>query len=93
MKKPALFKFRLYVAGDASNSTQAIANLKALCSEHLPQRYEIEIVDVFREPKRAMAEGVLLTPMLVRVSPDPVRKIVGNLSQSQPLMQMLELPP
>ena len=46
MKKAVHFTFRLYVAGDAPNSTQAIANLRALCSEHLPERYEIEIVDV-----------------------------------------------
>jgi circadian clock protein KaiB len=93
MNKPPHFKFLLYVAGDASNSTEAISNLNALCREHLPERHEIEIVDVFREPKRAMAEGVLLTPMLVRVSPDPIRKIIGNLSQIKPLMQMLELLP
>ncbi len=70
----------------------AVANLHALCREHLPERHEIEIVDVLREPKRALAEGVLLTPMLVRVSPDPIRKLIGNLSDSKPLLQMLELP-
>jgi circadian clock protein KaiB len=90
MSKLAHFKFRLYVAGDAANSMQAVSNLKALCREHLPERHEIEVVDVLREPNRALAEGVLLTPMLVRVSPDPIRQIVGNLSQSKPLMQMLE---
>jgi len=91
MNKLPHFKFRLYVAGDASNSMEAISNLKALCRDHLPERHEIEIVDVFREPKRAMAEGVLLTPMLLRVSPEPTRRIVGDLSQIKPLMQMLEL--
>ncbi len=90
MSKQIYFKFRLYIAGDAANSTEAIANLNALCREHLPERHEIEIVDVFREPKRAMAEGVMLTPMLVRLAPDPTRKIVGNLNQIRPLLQMLE---
>jgi circadian clock protein KaiB len=90
MSAPPLFKFRLYVAGDASNSTEAISNLNALCREHLPERHEIEIIDVFRQPERAMAEGILLTPMLVRVSPEPIRKIIGNLSQLKPLMQLLE---
>ena len=93
MKKRAFFNLRLYVAGDAPNSMQAVANLHALCREHLPGRHEIEIVDVLREPNRALDEGILLTPLLVRLSPDPIRKIVGNLSQSGPLMQMLELPP
>jgi circadian clock protein KaiB len=90
VSKQIYFKFRLYIAGDAANSTEAIANLNALCREHLPERHEIEIVDVFREPKRAMAEGVMLTPMLVRLAPDPTRKIVGNLNQIRPLLQMLE---
>jgi circadian clock protein KaiB len=93
MSRPAHFKFRLYVAGDAANSMQAVSNLHALCREHLPERHEIEVIDVLREPKRALDEGVLLTPMLVRVSPDPIRRIVGNLSLPQPLLQMLELPP
>jgi circadian clock protein KaiB len=93
MSKPPHFKFRLYVAGDAANSMEAVANLRALCLEHMPERHDIEVVDVLREPQRALAEGVLLTPMLVRVSPDPIRKIVGNLSLPQPLLQMLELPP
>ena len=92
MKKGTFFNLRLYVAGDAPNSMQAVANLHALCREHLPGRHEIEIVDVLREPQRALDEGILLTPVLVRLSPDPIRKVVGNLSQSEPLMQMLELP-
>jgi circadian clock protein KaiB len=90
MSKTAHFKFRLFVAGDAANSMEAVSNLQALCREHLPERHEIEVVDVLREPKRALEEGVLLTPMLVRVSPDPIRKIVGNLSHAKPLMKMLE---
>jgi circadian clock protein KaiB len=93
MNKEPHFKFLLYVAGDALNSTEAISNLNVLCREHLPERHEIEVVDVFLQPNRAMAEGVLLTPMLVRVSPDPIRKIIGNLSQIKTLMQMLELLP
>ncbi len=93
MNKEPHFEFRLYVAGDASNSTEAICNLKAFCREHLAERHEIEIVDVFSEPKRAMAEGVLLTPMLVRLCPGPTLKIIGDLSQIKPLLQMLELHP
>ena len=90
MNKRAHFTFRLYVAGDAPNSTMAIANLKALCREHVPDRHEIEIVDVLREPNRALADGVLLTPMLVRCSPAPVRKILGNLSEPKTLLQVLD---
>jgi len=91
MKKPAHFKFRLYVAGDSPNSAQAVTNLKALCHEHLPERHEIEIVDVMREPKRALTDAVSLTPMLVKLSPAPIRKIVGNLGHREPVLQSLGL--
>jgi len=90
MSKVTIFKFRLYVAGDAPNSTQAIANLKLFCEKHLKNRYEIEEVDVLREPERSLADGVLLTPLLVRIAPTPVRKIVGNLSDQNPLLLLLE---
>jgi circadian clock protein KaiB len=91
MSRRTLFKFRLYVAGDAQNSAQAVANLNALCGEHLPDRHEIEIVDVFREPKRALAEGIFMTPTLVKLAPSPVRRIVGTLSQTEPVLQALGL--
>jgi circadian clock protein KaiB len=93
MSKPANYKFRLYVAGNSQNSTQAKANLKAFCSEHLPDCHQIEIVDVLVEPKRALADGVLLTPTLLKVSPDPIRKIIGTLTQHLPLLAALGLSP
>ncbi len=86
------FKFRLYVAGGGPNSTQAVANLRALCREHLPERHEIEIVDVLREQKRALADGVMLTPLLVKLSPGPVLKILGTLSKRELVLQALGLP-
>jgi circadian clock protein KaiB len=85
------FKIRLYVAGNGPNSAQAIANLNALCSEYLKDRHEIEIVDVLREPQRALADSVFLTPMLLKVSPAPIRKIVGTLGQREILLQALDL--
>jgi circadian clock protein KaiB len=91
MSRRGLFKFRLYVAGEAQNSAQAIANLAALCRTHLPERHEIEVVDVFREPGRALAEGIYMTPTLVKLAPAPVRKIVGTLSQTQPVLLALGL--
>jgi circadian clock protein KaiB len=91
MSRRALFKFRLYVAGDAANSTQAAANLAEFCRAYLPNRYEIEVVDVFRAPKRALADGIFMTPTLVKLAPSPVRRIIGTLSQLQPLLQALGL--
>jgi circadian clock protein KaiB len=82
-----LFKFRLYVAGDTENSGQAEVNLTTLCREHLANRHEIEIVDVFREPKRALADGIFMTPTLVKLAPTPVRTIIGTLSQPQRVLE------
>jgi circadian clock protein KaiB len=87
------YKLRLYVAGDSPNSARAVLNLKAFCQEHLPERHQIEIVDVFLDPKRALSDGILLTPTLVKLSPVPVRKIIGTLSQTQTLSQALGLSP
>jgi len=85
------FKFRLYIAGDTENSAQAIANLTKLCSTRLADRHEIEIVDVFKEPKRALADGVFLTPTLIILAPSPIRRIVGTLGQTKTVLQTLGL--
>jgi circadian clock protein KaiB len=91
MNRRGIFRFRLYVAGDAQNSSQAIANLTSLCRAYLPDRHEIEIVDVFRDPQRALADGIFMTPTLVKLMPSPVRRIVGTLSQAEPVLQALGL--
>ena len=91
MTRPVTFKFRLYVAGGTQNSAQAVANLITICRVHLPDRHEIEIVDVFREPKRALADGIFMTPTLVKQSPSPVKTILGTLSQVETVLQALEL--
>ena len=78
-QKPKV-KFRLFVAGNAHNSTQALGNLLEYSRTHLPDQHEIEVVDVFRDPERAQTEGVLMTPTLIKYSPLPVRKIIGTLS-------------
>jgi circadian clock protein KaiB len=92
MNKSTRFKFRLYVAGEGPHSVQAIANLHLLCREHLPERHEIEIVDVLRQPQRALEDKVMLTPLLVKLLPAPARKIIGSLSQRESLLQALGLP-
>ena len=91
MSRPLQIRFRLYVAGDTQNSAQAVANLTALCLRHLPGRHQIEIVDVFKDPQRALADGIFMTPTLVRQAPGPVLRIVGTLSAEQPVLQSLGL--
>jgi len=91
VKRPALFKFRLYVAADTLNSAQAITNLNALCRAHLMGRHEIEVVDVFEEPQRALAENIRMTPTLLKIEPSPARRIIGSLANTQLLLEMLGL--
>lgn len=83
----AVFRFRLFVAGDTQNSMAARANLNALCRTHLHDGYEIEVVDVFVEPKRALVDGIFMTPTLLKLAPGPVCKIVGTLSNAIPVLQ------
>lgn len=91
MTKRAIFRFRLYVADNALNSLQAIANLNAICRTHLMGNFEVEVIDVFKEPKRALADGVLMTPTLIKLGPPPIRRIVGTLSRTQPVLEALGL--
>ncbi len=95
MSRRVVHRFRLYVADDAPNSARAVANLTALCRDFLPGRHEIEIVDVFLHPERAVENSIFMTPTLVRLSPLPGRRIVGSLSQTQSVLQALglETPP
>jgi circadian clock protein KaiB len=73
---------RLYVAGRAPNSVKAIANLEAICRQHLKEGYKLEIVDVCEHPRRALDDGVLVTPSLAKLSPSPGANIIGNLSDT-----------
>ena len=82
---------RLYVAGGAPNSLQAIANLEAICREHLKDGHRLEVVDVLKQPQRAMAEGVIVTPSLAKLSPLPAANVVGNLSDKDKVLLALGL--
>jgi circadian clock protein KaiB len=84
-------RLRLYVAGHTQNSALASANLVAICEAHAAGRHHIEVVDVLLDPKRALADGVLMTPMLVKLGPGPVTRIVGTLSQTQTVVRVLGL--
>ena len=94
MVSAGVHRFRLYVAGSTPNSSQALANLKALCRRHLAGRCEIDVVDILDQPGRALSDGVMLTPTLVKLSPMPEQRFVGTLSQTEFVVQAmgLELP-
>ncbi|HVB31159.1 MAG TPA: circadian clock KaiB family protein [Gemmatimonadaceae bacterium] len=88
--KPApRLRLRLYVAGNAPNSLHAIANLTALCDQHFPSAHHIEIVDLLTHPQRALADGIIVTPTLVKLSPAPVQHVVGSLSDATHVLRAL----
>ncbi len=91
MIKTETFTFRLYIAGDTLNSGQAVTNLRTICQQYLQGRYKIELVDVFRDPDRALEERIFMTPTLLKLSPGPVGRIIGNLSNTSLVLQTLDL--
>lgn len=82
---------RLYVAGQTPKSLTAFANLKRLCEEHLEGRYDIEVVDLAQNPQLAQTDQILAIPTLVRKLPEPIRKIIGDLSNTERVLVGLEL--
>jgi circadian clock protein KaiB len=85
----AILRLRLYIAGNAPNSVRAIANAKAICDEHFASRYELEIVDLLDNPSQALADGIIVTPTLVKLLPLPVQRVIGNLSDSNKVLLTL----
>jgi circadian clock protein KaiB len=81
-RKPQSFKLRLYVAGQTPKSLRAFANLKVLCDEHLQGRYQIEVIDLLEHPEMARGDQIVALPMLVIKLPQAVRKIIGDLSNT-----------
>jgi circadian clock protein KaiB len=88
-RKTTRLLLRLYVAGNAPNSLRAIANARAICDEHFISRHELEIVDVLEYPRRGLADGIIVTPTLVKLFPLPVHRIIGNLSDTSEVLMAL----
>jgi circadian clock protein KaiB len=82
---------RLYIAGQTPRSTAAVANLKTLCETHLPGRYKIEVIDLMKTPTLARDHQILAIPTLVRELPSPVKKIIGDLSNTERVLVGLDL--
>jgi circadian clock protein KaiB len=87
------WQLRLYVAGQSPKSLRAVANLKELCEEHLPGRHEIEVIDLIEHPALARSDDILAIPTLVRRLPAPLRKIIGDLSDTERVLVGLRLQP
>lgn len=82
---------RLYVAGQTPKSMMALANLKKLCEEHLAGRYRIEVIDLVKNPQMARSDQILAIPTLVRRLPEPMRKIIGDLSNQERVLVGLDV--
>ena len=87
--EPDGLRLRLYIAGNSPNSVRALANLRAICSEHFAARHELEIVDMLQHPLRALADGIIVTPTLVKLGPLPVRRLIGDLSDTNGVLLAL----
>ena len=91
--KEPTWELRLYVAGQTAKSLQAFANLKQICEKHLGDRYRIEVVDLMKNPELAKGDQIFAIPTLVRKLPEPVRKIIGDLSNTERVLVGLNLRP
>jgi circadian clock protein KaiB len=85
------YQLRLYVAGQTPKSLAAFANLKKICEEHLPGQYEIEVIDLLKKPQLASGDQILAIPTLVRKLPKPIKKIIGDLSNTERVLVGLDL--
>jgi circadian clock protein KaiB len=87
------YNLRLYVAGQTPKSITALANLKTICEDHLAGRYRIEVIDLLQQPQLAAGDQILAVPTLVRRLPEPLKKIIGNLSDRERVLVGLDLRP
>jgi circadian clock protein KaiB len=89
----AEFELRLYVAGQTPKSIAAFANLRRICEQHLAGRYHIEVIDLLENPRLALGDQILAIPTLVRKLPAPIRKLIGDLSNTERVLVGLDIRP
>ena len=93
MKAEKAYELRLYVAGKTAKSVTALTNLKKYCEEHLKGRYKIEVIDLLEQPQLAEGDQIFAIPTLVRKVPEPIRKIIGDLSNEEKVLVGLNIRP
>jgi circadian clock protein KaiB len=91
--KRVIYAMRLYVTGATSKSTAAITNLRKLCDEHLPGKYELKVIDIYQQPKLAREGKIIAAPTLVKSLPLPLRRFIGDMSNTKNLLAGLEIQP
>jgi circadian clock protein KaiB len=90
-KKAMKYELRLYIAGNTQKSASALANLRKYCESHLKDRYSIEVIDLLKNPQLAAGDQILAIPTLVRKVPEPIRKIIGDLSNEEKVLVGLNI--
>lgn len=88
-----IWYLRLYITGRSAKSLNAIANLKKICDEYLPNRYEMEVIDLVAKPFLAEEAQIIAIPTLIRVLPEPIRRVIGDLSDREKVLLGLEVKP
>ncbi|HWR26501.1 MAG TPA: circadian clock KaiB family protein [candidate division Zixibacteria bacterium] len=92
-ENPDMWELRLYVAGQTPKSMTAFANLKKLCEDHLAGKYRIEVIDLLKNPQLARGDQIFAIPTLVRKLPPPLKKVIGDLSNTERVLVGLDLRP
>jgi circadian clock protein KaiB len=87
------YNLRLYVAGETAKSAAALKNLKKLCERHLPGRYTIEVIDLMKDPALAQRDQIIAIPTLIRELPEPLKRIIGDLSNAEKVLVGLDIQP
>jgi circadian clock protein KaiB len=90
---PGHYKLRLFVTGSTARSARAIENMRRICEENLQGRYDLEVVDVYENPEATKELQVVATPTLVKILPEPLRRIIGDLSDTERVFAGLDLVP
>jgi circadian clock protein KaiB len=91
--EPLQYRLRLFVAGTTTRSLRAIATLRQICAEYLQGRVDLEVVDIYQQPELAARHQVVAVPLLIRHAPPPLRRIIGDLSQTERVLKGLDLMP
>lgn len=86
----ARLRLRLYVSGNAPNSARAVANIRAICHARFPSLHDLEVVDILTDPERALADGIIVSPTLLKLAPTPLARLIGDLSDGTRVLQTLE---
>jgi circadian clock protein KaiB len=92
-KAPGLghYSLRLFISGSTPRSTRAVANIRSLCEEHLPGRYELEVIDIYQQPEHAVVAQIIAAPTLIKQLPLPLRRFIGNLSDRKKMLVALNI--